>query len=129
MATQTMKTPNFFFDTDHLMAAQQRNVDALTSASQIMVDSYKAIALRQSEMLKSSMGDFVKVGQQAANGKAGEFQPGDQLSRAKTSYEAAMSNAREITEMAVKAQSEAFNVLTKCFMTNVDEFKTLTKSA
>lgn len=129
MATQTANTPKFFFDADHLIAAQQRNVDALASASQIMVDSYKAIALRQSEMVKSSMSDFVKTGQQAVDGKTGEFKPGDQLARAKTGYEAAMTNARELTEMAVKAQNEAFNVLTKCFMANMDQFKSMTKSA
>lgn len=127
--TTTTSKPTFFFDPDQIIAVQQRNVDAVTSASQVMVDGYKAIALRQSEIVQSTMSDFVGTGQQMVNGKAGEFKPGDQVAKAKSSYEAALANAKELAEIAVKAQNEAFTILTKCMMANFEEFKSLAKAA
>lgn len=116
-------------DTDQFVALQQRNVDAFTSAGQIVVDGAKAIALRQSEMMQSTVGQWLANGQQAMNGKASEFKPADQVAQFKSSYEAAVSNAKELTEIALKAQGEALGVLTKCMVANLDEMKSLAKVA
>lgn len=129
MATKTTQKPAFFFDADQLIAVQQRNVDAMTSASQVMVEGYKAFALRQSEMVQSSLGGLVTDGQKMIDGKTGEFKPGDQISRVKSSYETALANAKELTEIAVKAQNEAFGILTKAAMANFDDLKSLAKAA
>lgn len=129
MATKTTSTKTLFpmFDADQLMAAQQRNVDAMTSASQIVVDGAKTIALRQGEMLQASVDQWMADGQQVFAGKPGEFKPADQVAKTKSAYEAAVNNAKELTEIAMKAQSEAFGVLTKCMMANLDDMKSLTK--
>jgi phasin family protein len=131
MATKTTYSKPFFpvFDTDQLLAVQQRNVDAMTSASQIVVDGVKALALRQSEMLQSSVEEWVSTGQQAWNGKPGEVKPAEYVTRAKSQYEALVNNAKELTDIAVKAQSEAFGVLTKAMMANLDDLKTVAKTA
>lgn len=129
MATKTTQKPAFFFDADQLIAVQQRNVDAMTSAGQVMVEGYKAFALRQSEMVQSSFGGLVTDGQKMIDGKTGEFKPGDQINRVKSGYETALANAKELTEIAVKAQNEAFSILTKAAMANFDDLKSLAKAA
>ena len=58
------------FDTGTFIAAQQRNIDALASASQIVVDGVKTIAQRQSEMMQSSVDQLVAAGQDALGMKA-----------------------------------------------------------
>ena len=123
-ATKPLSFP--MFDADRLSVAQQRNLDAFASASQIVVDGVKAMAQRQSEMMRASVDQFV-----AANQGDGplEFQPGDQIAKAKSMYEVAVNNAKELTEIAMKAQSEAVDVLTKCALANIDEFKSLAKAA
>jgi phasin family protein len=128
MATKTTK-PAFFFDADQLIAVQQRNVDAMTSAGQVMVEGYKAFALRQSEMFQTSFGDMVADGQKVVDGKTGEFKPADQITRVKSGYETALANAQELTDIAVKAQNEAFGILAKALMANFDDFKSLAKAA
>jgi phasin family protein len=125
--TRTLPFPTF--DGDRLIAAQQRNLDAWASASQIVVDGVKALAQRQSEMMQSTVDQWVAHGQGAFNGKPGEFKPGDQLATARSNYEAAFSNAKELAEIAMKAQSEAVDVLTKCMMANIDDLKSLAKAA
>ena len=127
MAKSTTKPLPFpMFDADRLSAAQQRNLDAFASASQIVVDGVKAMAQRQSEMVRASVDQLV-----AANPveRPLEFQPADQIAAAKSMYEVAVNNARELAEIAMKAQSEAVDVLTKCAMANIDDLKSLAKTA
>ena len=124
-ATKPLPFP--MFDADRLTAAQQRNLDAFASASQIVVDGVKAIAQRQSEMMQASVDQFVAAGQ----GRPGRWSssPADQIAKAKSLYEAAVTNAKELVEIAMKAQSEAVDVLTKCAMANIDDLKSLAKTA
>ncbi|MCE3246666.1 MAG: phasin [Geminicoccaceae bacterium] len=131
MATKTTVKPLPFpmFDGDRVVAAQQRNLDAWASASQIVVDGVKAIAQRQSEMMQSSVEQWVATGQGAMNGKPADFKPADQIATVKSGYELAVTNARELAEIALKAQSEAVDVLTKCMMANIDDLKSLAKAA
>jgi phasin family protein len=131
MAAKTTSRPMPFpmVDGDRMIAAQQRNLDAWASASQIVVDGVKALAQRQSEIMQSSIGQWVTQGQGALNGQPADFKPADQIATAKSNYEAAISNARELTEIAMKAQSEAVDVLTKCMMANIDDLKSLAKAA
>ena len=131
MATKTTVKPLPFpmFDGDRMVAAQQRNLDAWASASQIVVDGVKAIAQRQSEIMQSSVGQWVATGQGAMNGKPADFKPADQIATVKSGYELAVTNARELAEIALKAQSEAVDVLTKCMMANIDDLKSLAKAA
>jgi phasin family protein len=131
MASKTTFKPLPFpmFDGDRMVAAQQRNLDAWASASQIVVDGVKAIAQRQSEMMQSSVEQWVATGQGAMNGKPADFKPADQIATVKSGYEQAVTNARELAEIALKAQSEAVDVLTKCMMANIDDLKSLAKAA
>ena len=129
MATKTPQTPVFFFDPDRMIALQQRNVDAMTSAGQVMVDGYKALALRQSEMIQSGFGNFAGVSQKMLNGKAGENKSSEQIAEARNTYETTLANVRELTEIAVKAQHEAFDILAKCAVANFDDLKSLAKAA
>jgi phasin family protein len=127
--TTTKPLPFPMLDADRLIAAQQRNLDAFASASQIVVDGVKAMAQRHGEIVQSSVERWLAAGQGALNGKPTEFKPADQIATAKSSYEAAVNSARELAEIAIKAQSEAVDVLTKCMMANIDDLKSLAKAA
>jgi phasin family protein len=130
MAKPVTKSLTFpMFDADKLIAAQQRNIDAFASASQILVDGVKAVAQRHGEILQSSMDQLVTVGQEAFAVKPNEFKPADQVAKARSTYEAAVANAKELSEIVMKAQSEAAAVLTKCAMANIDDLKSLAKAA
>jgi phasin family protein len=117
------------FDTETLVAAQQRNIDALASASQIVVDGVKTIAQRQGEMMQSSVDQFMSASHDALSMKTTDFQPADHFAKAKAQYEAAVNNAKELAEIAMKAQGEAVAVLSKCVMANIDDLKAISKTA
>ena len=125
--TSANATPFQTIDADKVLAAQQRNIDAFASAGQIVVDGAKVLAQRQSELMQSSVDQWMAAGQGAMALKPGEFAQADQLTKVKSAYETAVSNAKEMTEIAMKAQGEAASVLTKCFMANIDDMKTFSK--
>jgi hypothetical protein len=87
------------------------------------------MAQRHGEIVQSSVERWLAAGQGALNGKPTEFKPADQIATAKSTYEAAVNSARELAEIAIKAQSEAVDVLTKCMMANIDDLKSLAKAA
>ena len=115
------------FDTEAFVAAQQRNFDALASASQIVVDGVRTIAQRQGELVQSSVDQLMAVGKNGFN--PDNLQPADQFTKAKASYDVAVNNAKELAEIAMKAQGEAVAVLSKCVTANIDDLKVATKSA
>ena len=127
--TKTRPLPFVPFDTEILIAAQQRNIDAFASASQIVVDGVKTIAQRQGEMLQSSVDQLMSAGQEALRLKPADLQPADQFAKVKAQYEVAVNNAKELAEIAMKAQGEAVAVLSKCVMANIDDLKGMSKSA
>jgi phasin family protein len=117
------------FDAETFIAAQQRNLDALASASQIVVDGAKTIAQRQGEMLQSSVDQLLRASQDALSLKATDLQSGDHFAKVKAQYEAAVNNAKELAEIAMKAQGDAVAVLSKCVMANIDDLKAISKTA
>jgi len=124
---KTKPLPFVPFDAETFMAAQQRNIDAFASAGQIVVDGVKTIAQRQGEMMQSSVDQLMSVSQDAFAMKPTDLQPADQFAKAKAQYEAAVNNAKELAEIAMKAQGEAVAVLSKCVMANIDDLKTMSK--
>lgn len=127
-AKTAAKNPMFqTVDADKVQAAQQRNIDAFSNASQIVVDGAKTLAQRQSELVQSSVDQWIAASQSAFTMKPGEFAPTDQVNKAKSAYENAVANSKEIADIAMKAQSEAAAVLTKCFMANIDDMKAFGK--
>ena len=129
MSTKTTAnaTPFQTVDADKVLAAQQRNIDAFASASQIVIDGAKALARCQSEIVQKSVDQWMDASQGALALKPGELVPVDQITKVKAAYETAVANAKEMTEIATKAQGEATSVLTKCFMANIDDMKSFSK--
>ncbi len=123
-----MKTPFAapkmpMFDPEAVMAAQKRNIDAWTSASTILADGAKAFYQRQVEITQAAVDEFVVEAEGMMKNGATEYQPADQMARMKVAYEKALSNAQELSNIAVKAQTEAFGVLSSCAMANFDNVK------
>jgi phasin family protein len=126
---KTQPLPFAPFDTETMIAAQQRNLDALASASQIVVDGVKMIAQRQGQMMQSSVDQLMSASQDVLRMKPTDLQPVDQFAKAKAQYEAAVNNAKELAEIAMKAQGDAVAVLSKCVMANIDDLKAISKPA
>jgi len=116
-----MKMPAF--DWEAIMAANRRNMEAFAQANQLAAEGAQAIFRRQGEILKSTMEDANRqVKTMLADGTP-EDRVARQTDAIKTAFEQAISNYREMIEMASKANAEALSVMSKRVSESLDELK------
>ncbi len=134
--TKTTATPNFdpaaafapfalpTVDVDALIAAQRRNVEALTAANQIAADGVKSFTTRQTEIVRGVFDDDAK----AVNALMGVSDPQTgavkQAELAKASFEKSVDNVRELAEIASKTQATTLDVLNQRVAEGLDEIQT-----
>ncbi len=120
MATSGSK-PSGALDPSIWVEAQRRNFEAFTSAGQIVADSMRNIAERQAAMMQDAMrglwGEMQQMGSQGAT----PAQPGNQLERLRAAYERVTAQVQEISNLLLKAQAEAMEVLNRCAAANMEQ--------
>jgi phasin family protein len=112
------KMPNFDFttlmkdfklpgvDLATIMEREKKNIEALTEANRVAFEGWQALAHRQAEILQESI-------KQAVGTMQGEDAGSRRMDLASHAFETALSNMRELAEMAAKSQKEAFDVIRK----------------
>lgn len=111
------------FDVSALVEAQKKNLEAWTAANRLAFEGAQALAQRQAEMVRKAFQDFSGVtGAFAVDGS-----PEEKLARqaefAKGSYEQAVANFGELSELAQKSSAQALAVINKRIVENFDEVK------
>jgi phasin family protein len=89
----------------------RKNFAAMTTASTAAVESMKAIAQRQGDMIRSAMEDFSKYGSDVMSAATIEEKAAKQIDFAKKSYELAVANTKELADLYTKSSTEAFETL------------------
>jgi phasin family protein len=89
----------------------RKNFAAMTTASTAAVESMKTIATRQGDMFRAAMEDFSKHGSDVLSAATVEEKIAKQIDFAKKSYDLAITNSKELTELYTKGQTEAFQTL------------------
>ncbi|WP_439814272.1 phasin family protein [Zavarzinia sp. CC-PAN008] len=109
-------------DMDAFVASQRRNVEALTQANKLAAEGFQTIARRQAEIFRTTLTDFSELTRDLmAKGN----QPADQTERVKQTFESAVANMRELTELATKANQEVFEVLNRRVAEGIEELRSL----
>ena len=89
----------------------RKNFTAMTTASTAAVESMKTIATRQGDMFRAAMEDFSKHGSDVLSAATVEEKVAKQIDFAKKSYDLAIANTKELTDLYTKGQTEAFETL------------------
>ncbi len=110
-------------DVDHLMKTSKKNIDAVNAANSLLVEGMKEIAKRQAEIVREAMEDAASASTEMMNQGSPEDKVAKQTELAKSAFEKALSNVKELAEMTAKSQSEAFDVINKRMSETMDEFK------
>jgi len=116
-----MKLPAF--DWEAIMAANRRNMEAFAQANQLAAEGAQAIIRRQGEILKASMEDANRTMKTMLADGSPEDRIARQTDAIKTAFEQAISNYREMVEMASKSNAEAMTVMSKRVSESLDELK------
>ncbi len=114
-------------DLEKVATAQRKNVEALTSANQLAAEGFQAVARRQAEILRQTLEEAGKSMRDLMEQSAPEDRMVKQTELAKTAFETALSNMRELAEMVAKANTEAFDVINRRVTESLDELKDMIK--
>jgi phasin family protein len=113
------------FDIDAMIAAQRKNVEALTAANQVAFEGVQTIAKRQIEFARKAAEELSQVAKEMTAAGTPEDKLGRQAALAKEAFETAVANLRELSGIAQKANSEAVDLLSKRVVENLDEVKSV----
>ena len=115
-------------DLEAAVASQRKNIEALTQANQLAVEGVQALMRRQVEITRKAMEDFSAMFRDFVqpNGSP-EDRFAKQAEYSKHAIEKGLSNAKELTELVTKANTEAFNVINKRVTESLDEIRDFAK--
>lgn len=110
-------------DMESVLESQRRNIEALTSANQLAAEGVQAVARRQAEIMRETMTEVRKATEDLMSGGTPEQAVAKQTELAKSAFEHAISNMREVAEMMAKSQNEAADVINRRISESLDEIK------
>jgi phasin family protein len=110
-------------DLDALVASQKKNLEALTSANRVAFEGLEAVAKQQAEILQETMNEASKVVDQLSKSGSPPDVAARQTELAKSAFERALANMRELAEMVSKANQEASNTVKSRISASLDEIK------
>ncbi len=113
------------FDMDAIMAAQRKNIEALTAANQTAVQGMQAVAQRQAEILSQAMNEVSLIAQQLSGSGNPQELTAKQTELARKGFEQALANARELAELVNKSNTDAFAIINKRVTESLQELKGL----
>ena len=116
-----MKLPGV--DTERMMAAQQRNMEAFAAANKTAAEGMQAVFTRQAEIMKRSMEEATSAMQSMMSAGAPEDQLAKQAELTKDAFESAISNMKELSEMMAKSQAEAVDILNERISEGLEELR------
>lgn len=115
------KTP---FDFEAAIASQRKNVEAFTAANRIAVEGTQAVLRRQAELVREAIEELSSVSKEFTAAGSPEDKLLKQTELAKSAFETALANVRELSGLVQKASDEAVSVISKRVVDNFDEMKT-----
>lgn len=116
-------------DMGSVLEAQRRNLEALAQANQVAAEGFKALAQRQSEIMRHTMEQAGTAMRDLMSPASPEDKAARQTEIAKAAFERAIANARELAEMMTRAQHEAGDVIAKRMAASLEELKHVIETA
>jgi phasin family protein len=110
-------------DWQELMSSQQKNVEALTKANQVLFEGAQAVIQREIEIMQKAMQEFAEASRDLMQEGDPQAQAQKRLELAKTSFEAALRNMRELAELAGQSNREALEMINQRAMESFDEIR------
>ncbi len=98
-------------DMETMLGSQRKNIEALTAANRLAFEGVQALMKRQTEILRQTMQEVTD----ATQGMAATTSPQEKLAKqsalAKETFERAVANMRELSEMVARSNNEVFELL------------------
>lgn len=116
-------------DMQQIMTISRKNIEAMTAANQLAVEGMQAVMKRQAEIVQSSLKEANTLVSEMTAAGTPEDKIVRQVELVKNAYENAISNTKELAEIAAKSNGEAIEVISERVSDSLDEIKAVTKKA
>ena len=110
-------------DGNIILESQKKNVEALAQANKVALEGMQAVFKRQAEILGQAMEEMQATFKDLAAAGEPQDKVAQQTELVKDAIEKALSNMRELAEMAGKSNNEAFDTIHTRFTESLDEVK------
>ncbi|MBX6322876.1 MAG: TIGR01841 family phasin [Rhodospirillaceae bacterium] len=111
------------FDVAALIEVQRKNLEALTNANKLAIEGAQAVAKRQAEILRQAVQDFSGLTRELVAEGTPEEKLARQADFAKGTFEQAVANFEELSELAQKSGAQALAIINKRIAENFDDVK------
>ncbi|HET6474209.1 MAG TPA: phasin family protein [Pseudomonadales bacterium] len=101
-------------DVGKLIESQRDNIKALQEANQTAVQGWQNLMTRQTEQMREALETWQTAVSDTLKSPPAEMAQ-KQIEHGQKAFEKALSNMRELAEMAIKSQTEAAEVIRKRF--------------
>ncbi|MEI6986961.1 MAG: TIGR01841 family phasin [Rhodospirillaceae bacterium] len=106
-----------------MVAAQRKNIEALTQANNLVVAGIQAVMKHQAEIFQVSMEQARTVASEIMVPGSPEAKVAKQAEVVQTAFQAALTNMKELADLVTKSNTEAANVISKRVNEGLDELK------
>jgi phasin family protein len=120
-----MRFPAMIPDSTALLAAHRRNMEVLSNANRLALEGAQAVARRHMEIMQQTMTELSEHVRELATTESPQAKAARQADLVKKSYERAVSNIRDLSDLIQRSNSEALAVLSNRFKEAMDEIKGL----
>ena len=110
-------------DAQVIVEAQRKNIETLTAANRAAYEGAQAIAQRQAEIMRELSSEAVKATRELTAVTTPQDQFAKHAELMKQTYEAAVANWRELSEMNAKSGATVVELLNKRVSEGLDEMK------
>ena len=112
-------------DMTSLIEARRNDLAALTQANKIAYEGMLELVRRQGEILRTTMEEVQTAAKEIVQGAQSVVLTGQPKEFVGQAVQKALANMRELAEVAIKTQTEAFTIISKRVVQNVEEMKPL----
>ena len=116
-------------DTDAVLAAQKKNVEALIEANQVVIAGYQDLYKRQVALFEAAVAETKDKLAQVQGQTPTADQASLNVEAMKTAFEKTAADVKELAELAQKANTGAFEIVKVRAEEAVAEFKTAAEKA
>jgi phasin family protein len=120
-----MRFPTALPDTNTLLVAHRRNMDALSQANRMALEGAQAVAKRHMEIMQQTMTELTDQVRELAGAHTPQAKAARQAELLKRSYEHAVNNMRELSDLIQRSNGEALALLDHRFREAMDEVHAL----
>jgi phasin family protein len=124
-----LKFPTAITDNHALMAAHRRNMEALAAANKLAMEGAHAVARRNMEIMQQTLAELSTHVRELASADSPQTKAARQAELVKKSYEHAVANIKELSDLIQRSNAEAVSVLNGRVQEAMEEVQSLLEKA